>query len=73
MLWLLRALLLVAVLAALPLTPAADLPAADQAPPIPASRRVLGYYVPYDPTSWASFQEDPRVWAVLQRWREGRL
>jgi spore germination protein len=69
MLWLPHALLLVGLLAALPLTPAADLPAADHAPPLPPSRRVLGYYVPYDPTSWASFQENAqKIDAVGAQW-----
>jgi spore germination protein YaaH len=32
---------------------------AAQQPEPPSGRRVLGYYVPYDPSSWASLQANP--------------
>lgn len=43
-----------------PLPPAADPPA-----PAAAGRRVVGYYVPYDQTSWESFEARPRAVDVL--------
>ncbi len=49
--WLSRILPLVLLLALLP--PA---PLAAQEPQPPAGRRILGYYVPYDPTSWAALE-----------------
>ncbi len=50
----LHALLIVALLTALLPSGAAALPA-----PAPARPRVLAYYVPYDPTSWASLAANP--------------
>ena len=54
----LRALVLVVLLATLP-------PSAGAASQPAVGRRVLAYYVPYDPTSWASLAAHPRAIDVV--------
>jgi spore germination protein len=62
-------LVLIVLLALLLPVAAAAQPAADQAPPPTARRGVLGYYVPYDPSSWASLQEHAQtIDAVGAQW-----
>ena len=56
--WLPRALVLIVLLAAL-------LPAVTSASAPAAGRRVLAYYVPYDPTSWSSLVAHPHAIDVV--------
>jgi spore germination protein len=55
--WLPRVLLAVVLLAVLLPVSTAALPAEAPVPQASPGRRVLGYYAPSDPTSWASLQE----------------
>src|SRR5919197_5148 len=67
--WSSRGLASVLLLALFVPVPAAAQPAVDQASPPAARRGVLGYYVPYDPSSWASLQEHARaIDAVGAQW-----
>ena len=69
MCWWTRTLLLIVILAALPPAPVAARPRTDDAPNAAARRGVLGYYVPYDPASWASLQEHPEgINAIGAQW-----
>src|SRR5215208_4534519 len=64
-----RTLLLIVILAALLPAAVAARSYADDAPAAAARRGVLGYYVPYDPASWASLQEHPEaINAVGAQW-----